>query len=137
MVLESQGVCFEVEEPLLSDSWVEVGEVTSFTLYDGEASQIDSTHLKSTRREFFMGLPDEGTVTLSVQFSPTDSSHALLRARRNTRTKSRMRVTWTDTAGTREVFEFYCLRVTPRGQVDEKVEADVTIRITGEVQPYV
>lgn len=134
MALKTQGTLIEIEEPLASGTWVALFEITGGDLYDGEAAQIDTTHLQSTRLEFLMGLPDEGTVTLRGNFDPSQASHALLRARRNGQTLSKFRVTWTDPApATVDTFEAFVLRVSASGDVNNKWNLTTTLRITDEV----
>ncbi len=44
----------------------EVGEVRSITAFDGEAADLDVSHLRSTGKEFLTGLPDNGNVSLTL-----------------------------------------------------------------------
>lgn len=49
--------------------------------FDGEASEIDVTHLLSTAKEFLMGLQDFGNVPLTVFLtSPNDTGQTRMRA---------------------------------------------------------
>lgn len=60
---------------------VEVGEVTGIsTAFDGEAADIEVTNLRSTGKEYLTGLPEFGSVSLSMTLpSSADSGQTALR----------------------------------------------------------
>jgi len=124
--LETQGVKFVWHDQ-------EVGEVVSFSGPGGSASVIDVTHLGSTRREKRMGIPDEGQISFEVNLVPTDVGQLLLLGDRADRTKRSGYLYLTDTGGTILTFEGYCTQFSIQGSVDNKIQASVTIEITGEV----
>jgi len=124
--LETQGVSLEWESEI-------IGEVVSFTGPGGSASVIDVTHLGSTRREKMMGIPDEGQISFDVNLVPGDAGQDQLRTDRAARTLGTGRLFLTDTSGTILTFEAYCLNFSIQGAVDDKIQASVTLEITGEV----
>jgi len=124
--LETQGVVFKWNTNI-------VGEIVSFTGPGGSASVIDITHLGSTRREKMMGIPDEGQFSFDVNLVPDNVGQAALRADRASRTMRTCILELTDTIETTLTFDAYCLNFSIQGAVDDKIQASVTLEITGEV----
>ncbi len=58
-----------------------IGEVTSFGGFDGEASEIETTNLQSTAKEFLLGLKDPGSCRIGLNVV-TDTGQAKLRSLR-------------------------------------------------------
>ena len=125
--LETQGVVFKWNTE-------EVGEIVSFNGPGGSASIIDVSHLGSTRREKRMGLPDEGQFSFDVNLVPGDTGQVGLRADRSSRTKRTAILELTDdeASPTTITFEAYCTQFAIQGSVDDKIQASVTLEITGE-----
>ena len=123
--IETQGTCLKIDG-------VEVGEVVDFQGPGGQATVIDVTHLKSTAREKLIGLPDEGQFTFSMNFVPGEVGQKALRAARTARTKHTFVLEYSDGVTT-ATFEGFVLGFQSSGGVDAKVDANVTIEITGAV----
>jgi hypothetical protein len=123
--LETQGV-------ILKWNTYTVGEVVSFTGPGGQANVIDVTSLESTRREKRMGIPDEGQFTCEVNLVPDDTGQVALRADRASRTLRVAILELTDTDDTIITFDAYCTQFSIQGSVDDKVQASITLEITGE-----
>ena len=49
-------------------AFAEIGQVMTISGPDGSASEIDVTNLASSAKEFVIGLPDEGSVSMEVSF---------------------------------------------------------------------
>lgn len=129
--IETQGFKFEIgnnDSPL---TWTEVKEVTSFTGFDGQAAEIDVTHLQSTAKEFLMGLQDFGTFTIEVNYLPADAGQDDMRAAKASREIQDFRVTFSDTSTA--TFQGYVLSAPISGGVDSKVDSSFAVRITGDV----
>jgi hypothetical protein len=108
----------------------EVGSVSGISGFDGEASEIDTTHLRSTAKEFLLGLQDFGQVTLAL-FLVSDTGQARLRALKGGGTIGTFAITLSD--GTIAAFRglvksFSFDNITPDGAVS----GSVTIKVTGE-----
>lgn len=130
--MTGEGVLVEVQHPTTL-AWVEVKEVSDFNGPGGASAEIDVSHMQSTRKEFRVGLPDEGPFSFTVNFVPTDAGQTILRDARVARTQLAMRVTLTDAGTTTASFSCYCMEFTISGGVDAKIPAAVTCRITGAV----
>jgi hypothetical protein len=130
--LETQGFKFEIADPTTSPlAYVEVGEVTSFTGFDGAAAEIDVTHLQSVAKEWLMGLQDFGTFNLEVNYLPTDAGQDDMRAAKASRDIQAFRVTFSDNSTA--TFQGYVLSAPVSGGVDAKVDGSFAVRITGNV----
>lgn len=73
----------------------EVGEVRGITsAFDGEASDIDVTHLRSTGKEYLTGLPEFGNVSLNLWMpSSADTGQTKLRALREIQASAAFTIT--------------------------------------------
>ena len=77
--LKTQGTEIYILDATNSGSEVEkIGQITGFSGVGGQAGEIDVTDMDSTAREFVAGLKDNGTVSINVNWDPTDASHVTL-----------------------------------------------------------
>ena len=112
--------------------WTEIGEVTDFSGPDGTANEIDTTHLQSTAKEYLMGLPDEGSISLSINWAPVDTGQLAVKAARKARTKKDFKITYSDKSTAS--FKGYVMGLSTDAAVDDKVNGSITLRVTGEVK---
>lgn len=129
--IETQGFEFKIgngDSPL---TYTEVTEVTSFSGFDGQAAEIDVTHLKSTAKEWLMGLQDFGSFKIDCNYLNGDAGQDLMRAAKSTRAVQDFRVTFSDASTA--TFQGYVLSAPVNGSVDAKVDTSFDIRITGPV----
>lgn len=112
---------------------VRVGDILSFSGPGGEASEIDVTDLDSVAKEFKVGLPDNGQVTIEVNLDPTDSAQNSLWDDRVSGTKRTAVITLTDSGSTTLTFEAYCKGFAINGEADGKVTASITLRVSGAI----
>ncbi len=132
--IESQGTVFRVGDGGDPETFNAVGEVTGFDGPGGQANVIDTTNLASVRREKRMGIPDEGQITLNVNFDPSDTvGQGRLRTLRSTRAQGNFQVVYTDAGTTTWSFAGFVLGFAVSGAVDAVVTASITIEITGAV----
>lgn len=109
----------------------EIGEITDFDGPGGSSAVIDKTHLQSTRKEKFAGVPDEGQLSLSINFDPSDAGLAVAQAARIARAEKGFKITYSDDQTA--TFNGYVLAVTSSGAVDGKVSGSLTIEVSGAV----
>lgn len=75
--VKSQGTVFSISEtnaagdPIVIEGVVSVSDVDS-----GQASEIDTTVLSSTAKEYMMGLMDSGSFTMALRFNLDDPGQA-------------------------------------------------------------
>jgi hypothetical protein len=124
VALKTQGTMFKREG-------VDVAEVTGFTGPDGEANEIDVTHLRSTAKEYLQGLGDEGNIAITGWVAPDDPGQIAMRADRDAQIASTYSLTLTD--GTVLTFEAFCKQFGLAAAPDGAVALNVALRITGPV----
>lgn len=112
--------------------WVEIGEVVSHDGPGGSAAVYETTHLQSKAKEKKIGLPDEGQLTLAVNWCPkTDLGQQEASSARKARTEKNFKLTFSDDSTAS--FSGYVLGLSASGAVDDKVSGSITIEITGAV----
>jgi len=112
--------------------WSEVGEVVDMNLEDPGATEINTTHLQSTAKEYLMGLEDAGSYTFSVNWLFTDAGQEALRTAKTSRALKNFRVTYSDDSTA--TFSAYVQTFTgPSLGVDDKMSGSITLKISGAV----
>lgn len=129
--IETQGFYFRIGNEDSPLTYTEVKEVTSFTGFDGQAAEIDVTHLQSTAKEFLMGLQDFGSFSIECNYLPADSGQDKMRAAKNSREIQDFKVEFSDASTA--TFQGYVTSAPVSGGVDAKVDTSFAIRITGTV----
>ena len=112
-------------------SYTEVKEIKNFSGFDGQASEIDITHLQSAAKERRMGIQDWGTYQLDTNYLQTDPGQIILRAAKASRNAIYFKATLSD--GRIQTFTGFVLSMSLSGGVDAVVEASYSITITGDV----
>lgn len=130
--IESQGVTISVATGS-PNAQVNIGNVIGIKGPGGAASVIDVTNLDSSAKEKLMGLPDEGQVTLDINYDPDNATHIVLRAARRARTRCEFVITLTDSTATTLHFFAYVLSFSMDISVDQAVKVSVTLEVDGAV----
>lgn len=115
------------------ETFTAIPEVKSFNGPGGSASVIDVTDLASAAKEKRMGLQDEGQLSLTLNYIPDNAVHMGLRTDRANQTLRNFRIVFTDTGDTQWDFAGFVTGFTVSGGVDNVVEANVTIEISGAI----
>lgn len=107
-----------------------IGEVTSVTGFDGVADEIDVTHLRSTAKEFLIGLQDFGNLNLEMLLVNSDTGQAKLRSLKSSAAIG----TFSFALSNGEVAAFRALvrSFTVNNPGNEAARASVQLRLTGE-----
>lgn len=128
--MKAQDTTIEVDIATAGTPDTEVLGVRNYSGLDGEASEIDTTHLKSLAKEFDIGLQDFGGFTLEWLTDYADAGQNALRAAQATGEKKTLSVTFVDaTIATFECYVKNAQRLS--GGVDATVDGGATLRITG------
>src|SRR4051812_7748684 len=106
--IESQGVKLYVSVGSPTE-WNAIGNVTGIKGPGGAASVIDVTNLDSSAKEKLMGLPDEGQISVELNYDPDNTQHTLLRVSRRSRTRLEFKIQLTDATNTLLTFAAYVL----------------------------
>lgn len=136
--LEAQGTVLKIVDstsPTSPPTFNAISEIKSFTGPGGAAAVIDVTDLSSTGKEKRMGLMDEGQLSFTMHYIPTDTEHIALRAARASREETQFQLVFTDNSpATTWDFSGFVTNFSISGAVDGVIEANVTIEITGAIQ---
>lgn len=110
-----------------------VGEVTDIGEPDGEAAEIDTTHLGSTDMEFLMGLNDNGNIALTGNATtPLDAGHTELFEANGLQESRWIKITRVD--GSIRYFKAFVKRMQDIGMsVNGRVPFSSALRISGAV----
>src|SRR5579871_5136727 len=95
--IPTQGVAIKRGDGGAPETFTKIGEVVDFDGPGGKANIIDATSLDSVAKEKLAGLPDEGQVTLTINFVPSDTMQQGLRNDRAARTLRNFQIVMTDT----------------------------------------
>jgi len=130
--IETQGTVVAINTGTTgSPIWTTIGEVVSFSGFDGQAAEIDVTSLDSTAKEVRMGLQDFGAFTLECNYLQADAGQVAMRAAKTARALKEFRVTFSNTKTA--AFSAYVMSASVSGGVDSKVDTSFAMRISGNV----
>ena len=114
-------------------AWTQVKEWKSWSGFDGQASEIDTTDLDSTAKEKAQGLQDFGSISLDCNFSPDDAGQVAMRAAKAAGTAKNFKLDYPTAVGKTATFSGNVLSNPQSGGVDAVVGGSFTISISGEV----
>ncbi|MDB4312007.1 phage tail protein [bacterium] len=131
--LLSQGTGIYISDLASPEVFSEIGQVMTISGPDGSASEIDVTNLSSTAKEFVIGLPDEGSVSLEVSFDyqSATAGHDTLHTARISQILQHFQIRLSDSPRTVVDFQAYVTQFSLSLGVDDKVQATFGLRITG------
>lgn len=131
--VKSQGTTIGISTVLAVPVYVTIANVKGISgLGSGEASDIDITHLSSSAKEFAVGLKDEGTITLTLDYDPDDAGQTDLQTSVDNSAMCKFKITLPSTVGA------FTFSGTPKSfskeiAVDGVITSSVTIRTSGAV----
>jgi hypothetical protein len=128
-----QGTLIQRGNGATPEVFTTIGEIIDFDGPGGESTEIPTTHVLSAAQEFRIGLRDEGTFNLTVNFLPGDAGQLGLQADRASAVIRNFRVTYTDAGAAKDSFSAYVKGFRKKGSRDGVVSATVTLRISGVV----
>lgn len=108
----------------------EVGEVSSISGFDGTAPEINTTHLRSTAKEYLIGLQDYGGMQLALNLDNSDTGQTLMRAIKAAATVKGFQIT--DSAGYITTFPALVQSFSISMQADDAVRAQIQMKIAAE-----
>lgn len=112
-----------------SATFDKVGEVTSIGAPDGEAADIDTTHLESLAKEYLVGLPDNGNIEIGMNAIASDAGHSELITALGAQNRRWLKITWSN--GNVWYIKALVKKYTWNAGVDSKIEASSSFRTTG------
>ena len=113
-------------------TWSQVKNLATFNGFDGSASEIDRSNMDSVAKEFLLGLVDNGSFTVGIDYDYADAGQAALLAKQVSGIITDFKLTLPDTRVA--TFTAYVKKLPIAGGVDQKVRRDgVELRISGAV----
>lgn len=112
-----------------SATFDKVGEVVNIGAPDGEAADIDTTHLESTAKEYLVGLPDNGNIEIAMNGISSDAGHSELITAMDAQQRRWLKITWSNS--TVWYVKALVKKYTWSAGVDAKIEASSSFRTSG------
>lgn len=139
VAISSQGTKIFLGDTGSPNAYVAIPGVTSISAPTAQNPKIDASDLDSTSKEFIAGLKDNGEMSFSINFAPDNVTHLALRAAfvAAPATQKMWVIQWPDTApNVRWEFQGFISGYQPKAGVDEKLTAEVTVTVSGDVTQY-
>lgn len=131
MAINSQGSKISHASAASSPSnFQQIEEVTDITGPDGTAPLIDVSHLQSTRKEYLPGLADNGSITLSCNFTGGTQQMDMYRMFNTTADPEEFKLEIPATAAKTTFHTFTFLGIVTKWSVSAKVDSKATLSIT-------
>lgn len=128
--INAQGTTIEVDSSSPGTPDTEIGNIASFSGFDGEASEIDVTNLRSTAKEFKLGLKDFGAFSMEIHPKYSDAGQTVLRSAGSS--IKTFKVTLED--ATTLTFQGLVKNADSiSGGIDAVVTGTVSVKVTGDV----
>lgn len=108
-----------------------IGEVTSFSGFDGAASEIDVTSLADTFKQYLKGVADRGSFSMDVNFDPADVGQVDIRADLAVSASRTFTLVLTDSPATTITFTAFVMSFSIAGGVDDAITGTIGLKITG------
>jgi hypothetical protein len=107
-----------------------VGEISAMSGFDGQADEIDTTHLQSTAKEYLIGLQDFGNVQLEMNLLTGDTGQTKLRTLKGSASVGTFAITLS--SGAIAAFQALVKSLTFQNSANDKVSSSCQLRVTGE-----
>jgi hypothetical protein len=115
------------------DTWIPVNGFKDFSgMGGGSAAVVDSTDLDSDAKEKLFGLPDEGQISIGVNYNDTDPGQIAVEEARLSQELTDFRLVLR--TGKAFVFSGGVLTFEKSGGVDALIAGSITIEISGLVE---
>ena len=130
--ISAQGTTFSIDTSLtVTPSLTAIGNIKTFTGFDGSSSEIDVTNLNSTAKEYRLGLEDNGQFAIELDRDFADAGQTALLAARDAQTGKSFKLVLPN--GENATFTGFVKKFSMAGGVDQIVKGSADIRISGAV----
>lgn len=129
--IDSTGSAYTSGGTATPKAYTEIANVKSYSGFDGAASEIDVTNLRSTAKEKRLGLQDFGKFSMNINPDFDDAGQNALRTAKGAGAQKNYKVTYPNN----KVASFAAfVKSTPEsGGVDAVIDGSVELTITGAV----
>lgn len=129
--ISAQGSKLEIAPLGATPTYTRIKGFKSFTGFDGQSSEIDTTDLDSTSKEYLLGLRDNGNFNFDLNVNRTDPGQILLEAARASSAMHLFKLTLPD--GHVATWNGLVKSTPLQGGVDAVLTGTVNTRISGDV----
>lgn len=130
--ISAQGTTFSIDTASSGGpTYTAVGNIKTFSGFDGASSEIDVTNLSSTAKEYRLGLEDNGQFSIELDRDFADAGQTALLAARDSQAGKSFKLLLSN--GENAIFTGYVKKFSMAGGVDQVVKGSVDIRISGAV----
>lgn len=133
MALNSQGSYFRHADNSSPNQYATLEECKTINGPDGQAQQIDTTHLLSTGKEYLPSLADYGNVSLECNGTFGAVQMALKAMYDNSSDPEQFEIHIPTTSAKTQFHVFHFLGIVTKWQLSEGVNAEVKLSITVKV----
>jgi len=130
--ISAQGTTVQVDNVTPGTADVAIDNVKSFSGFDGESSEIDTTNLVSTAKEYRLGLQDFGNFQMEYDVDYSSTGQDVLRAAQASGDTKTFLLTFPD-ASTATFQAIVKNAQSLSGGVDQVLTGSASLRITGAV----
>jgi len=118
----------------VDELFVPVAEVTNLTGPGLSLDTIEVTHFESPDafREFIPSLKDPGSISIDMNFLPSNLNQQKFLTDYLNRTRRNFQVVWSDADSTTWQFGGYVVSFEPSAAIDDKLSASAEIKVTGQ-----
>lgn len=122
----------------ISSTLTVIAQVVSIDGPSIEAATTETTNLADVVRKFRTQLPDPGEITFTIEYDPADTGHTALFSAVMTWPQSAVacELDFSGTGTHKWTFSGFVTHFGLKGMnVDDNLEADVTIKVSGNITP--
>lgn len=112
-------------------TWVSIANIKTVSFDDGSSTEIPTTHLRSTAKEFRLGLQDGGSAKFDFDTDMDDSGQAALLALKASGAVGSFKITFTEGTVKTVTFTGLVKTMSTQGGVDDVLKGSLEIRNTG------
>lgn len=130
--ITAQGSTLQIDNDTPGTPDTAISNIVSYSGFDGEASEIDTTNLDSVAKEYLIGLQDFGSFSFEFHPDYTDAGQNVLRAAQTSGATKTFLLTLSDTT----TIQFTALVKNAQavsGGVDATHNGTANLKITGAI----
>lgn len=129
--IDTTGLTYTSGGTATPQTYTTIGNVKSYSGFDGMASEIDVTNLASTAKEIRLGIQDFGKFSMSAQVDYSNAGQNAVRAAQASGAQQNFKVNYPN--GKVASFAAYVKGTPQTGAVDAVVDGTIELRINGAV----
>lgn len=130
--ISAQGTTFSIDTASSGGpTYTAIGNIKTFSGFDGASSEIDVTNLSSSAKEYRLGLEDNGQFSIELDRDFSDVGQTALLAARDSQVGKSFKLVLSN--GENAIFTGFVKKFSLAGGVDQVVKGSADIRISGAV----